>query len=223
MKVSAKVSGRVQSEVSEGEAEIISASKPNRKKKKPSYGRYLVRNGNSLLFQIRMPKSLVSNGNGLLRLSLGAMPIAKARALADQLAGIARKAFRDLENMMNDNEDEFPDHEEESEGKRTRRVAALLGLEGGEDERLSIQFMTMLMKSALYDIQQPGTPPTPREAQGHEMISSLVSINKEVYAKQNGLPHHPLVADTGRDEIGSSEQTFRKRLLRHLIEHEDRC
>lgn len=89
MKVSAKVSGRVQSEVSAADAEIISASKPNRKKKTPSSGRYLVRNGNSLLFQIRMPKSLVSKGNGLLRLSLGAMPIAKARAIADELAGIA--------------------------------------------------------------------------------------------------------------------------------------
>ena len=54
MKVSAKVSGRVQSEVSAADAEIISASKPNRKKTAPSSGRYLVRNGNSLLFQIRL-------------------------------------------------------------------------------------------------------------------------------------------------------------------------
>lgn len=195
MKVSAKVSGRVQSEVSAADAEIISATKPNRNKKSPSSGRYLVRNGNSLLFQIRMPKGLVSKGNGLLRLSLGAMPIAKARALADELAGIARKAFRDLENMMNDNEDEFPDLEEESEGKRARRMAALLGLDGGDDERLSIQFMTMLMKSALYDIQQPGSPPTPREAQGHEMIRNLVSIKREVTAKREGREHSSVVTD----------------------------
>ena len=92
MKVSAKVSGRVQSEVSAADAEIISASKPNRNKKSPSSGRYLVRNGNSLLFQIRLPKRIAPK-SGLVRISLGAMPLNKARRLADELAGIARHHF----------------------------------------------------------------------------------------------------------------------------------
>ncbi|MCV3765143.1 hypothetical protein [Rhizobium sp. TRM95796] len=193
MKVSAKVSGRVQSEVSAADAEIISASKPNRKKKSPSSGRYLVRNGNSLLFQIRMPKSLVSKGNGLLRLSLGPMPLAKARALADELAGIARKAFRDLERIMND--DDNIDHEEDSEESRKRKMAALFGLDGADDERLTIQVMTAHMKAALYDMHQPGAPLSPQEAQGHEMIRNLVSITREVTAKREGREHSPLIAD----------------------------
>lgn len=90
MKVSAKVSGRVQSEVSVADAEIISASKPNRKKTAPSSGRYLVCNGNSLLFQIRMSKRIAPKG-GLIRISLGAMPLKKARRMADELAGTARR------------------------------------------------------------------------------------------------------------------------------------
>ncbi|MDB5526063.1 MAG: hypothetical protein JWM58_3826 [Rhizobium sp.] len=117
-----------------------------------------------------------------LRLSLGPMPYLEARRLADELAGLSLKFLRAIEQHMTDTND-------------TNKVGDLFGGASDEDDLLSIKFMTMLMKSAIYDIQRPDTPPTYEEARGHEMIRNLVSITKETTAEQEGQPHNQIVAD----------------------------
>lgn len=93
------------------------------------------------------------------------------------------------------NDDEFIDHEEDNEESRKRKMAALFGIDGADDESQTIRVMTAHMKVALYNMQQPGIPPTPREVQGHEMIRNLVSITRELTAKREGREHSPLITD----------------------------
>lgn len=155
-----KVPSQVQSPIQgavQAETEIISASKPNRKDRRSSLGRYLARSTNSYIFQMRLPKRVLGQRQRLLRLSLGPIPFLEARRLADELAGIALRLLRAIENHMDDQE-------------AKSNAAALLGGAGDEDDLLSIKFMTMLLKSAMYDIRNPPAPLTPEEAKGHEVI-----------------------------------------------------
>lgn len=129
---------------------------------------------------MRLPKR--GRESGLIRLTLGPMAFHEARRLADELAGVAWKFLRTIEKRM----------EEEDE---PINPALLLGAVGDENDLLSVRFITLLMKSALYDIQQPDVPPTPQEARGHELIRQLMSISNERKARQEGRPHNAIVAD----------------------------
>jgi integrase len=178
-----KVPTQVQSEIHtevRSETEIISASKPKSKNRQSSLGRYLTRSRNSYVFQMRLPKR--GRASGLIRLTLGPMPFHEARRLADELAGVAWKLLRMVGKRMEEDDEPI-------------NPALLLGAVGDENDLLSVRFITMLMKSALYDIQQPDVPPTPQEARGHELIRQLMSISNEQKARQEGRPHTAIVAD----------------------------
>lgn len=129
---------------------------------------------------MRLPKSWLESG--LIRLTLGPMLFHEARRLADELAGVAWKLLRTIEKRMEE-DDHLVD------------PALPLGAVGDENDLLSVRFITMLMKSALYDIQQPDVPPTPQEARGHELIRQLMSISNEQKARQEGRPHSAIIAD----------------------------
>jgi integrase len=206
MKVPTKVPGDVQSQIHGGvqaDAEIIAASKPNRKKRKASLGRYLGRSGNSYVFQMRLPKKVLGDRPNMLRLTLGPMAYLEARRLADELAGLALKLLRMIGAVMDERNDKS-------------RIGALLGGASDEDDLLSVKFLTMLMKSSLYDIQQPATPPTAEETRGHEMIRNLMAITQERTAKQEGRPHNPIVADNAEMLASTYAQNWVRELKSEL-------
>lgn len=200
MKKSKKVPTQVQSEIRtevRPEAEIISAPKPKSKNRPSSLGRYLTRSRNSYVFQMRLPKSWPESG--LIRLTLGPMLFHEARRLADELAGIAWRLVRTIEKRMDEDDEPI-------------NPALLLGAVGDENDLLSVRFITMLMKSALYDIQQPDVPPTPQEARGHEMIRNLMAITHERTAKQEGRPHNSIVADNAEMLASTYAQSWVREL-----------
>lgn len=80
----------------------------------------------------------------------------------------------------------------------TNSVSSLLAGASDKEELLSVKFMIMLMKSAMYDIQLLSKPPTPEHARGHEIIGNLVSIAKEATAKLEGLPYSAIIADNAK-------------------------
>lgn len=129
---------------------------------------------------MRLPKSWPESG--LIRLTFGPMLFHEARRLADEPAGVVWKLLRIIETRMED------------DGKPIN-PAHLFGAAGDEEDQLSVKFITMLMKSALYDIQQPDAPATAQEARGHELIRQLMSISNEQKARQEGRPHNSIVAD----------------------------
>jgi len=200
-----KVPTQVQSEIHtevQPESEIISASKPKSKNRQSSLGRYLTRSRNSYVFQMRLPKR--GHESGLIRLTLGPMPFHEARRLADELAGIAWKLLRTIEKRMEDDDD------------GPINPALLLGAVGDENDLLSVKFITMLMKSALYDIQQPDVPPTPQEARGHELVRQLMSISNEQKARQEGRSHNTIIADHGELLATTYAQNWVKELKGEL-------
>jgi integrase len=206
MKVPRKVPGEIQSQVRSqvhAGAEIISASKPNRKKRKASLGRYLGRSGNSYVFQMRLPKKVLGDRPNMLRLTLGPMPYLEARRLADELAGVALKLLRMIGAAMDEQNDKSG-------------VGALLGGASDDDDLLTVKFITMLMKSTLYDLQQPDAPPTAEETRGHEMIRNLVTITQERTAKQEGRSYNPIVADNAEMLASTYAQSWVRELKSEL-------
>lgn len=184
MNVSRIVSLHVQSDVSP-DAEIISAKKRNRKLKTRSSGLYLVRSGGTYLFQIRLPKRIGGGaGSRPIRISLGVVPHQEARELADALAALARKAFKEIEKIMTG--DNQPD--------LTQIMGSSADAENLADDWPS-EFATLIFKGALYDIREPARSPTPEEARGLEMMRGLVRIGQEVSARQAGEPHDEMIAD----------------------------
>ncbi len=184
MNVSRVVSLDVQSDVS-SDAEIISARKRNRKLTTRSSGLYLVRSGGTYLFQIRLPKRIGGGaGSRPIRISLGVVPHQEARELADALAALARKVFKEIEKIMTG--DNQPD--------LTHFMGSSADEENLADDWPS-EFATLIFKGALYDIREPARSPTPEEARGLEMMRGLVRIGQEVSARQAGKPHDEMIAD----------------------------
>ena len=101
MKISRKVSHPVHPEVSRGGSEIESDRKPNRNTKSRSSGPYLVKSGNTYLFQIKVPKRIGGiSAKRPIRISLGVLPPGQARHLAGMLAGLAIRWFEEIERRM---------------------------------------------------------------------------------------------------------------------------
>lgn len=184
MNVSRIVSPDVQSDVS-SDAEIISTRKRNRKLKTRSSGLYLVRSGGTYLFQIRLPKRIGGGaGSRPIRISLGIVPHQEARELADALAALARKAFKEIEKIMT--------------GDNQSDLTQIMGSSANEENLADdwpSEFATLIFKGALYDIREPARSPTPEEARGLEMMRGLVRIGQEVSARQAGKPHEEMIAE----------------------------
>lgn len=177
-----EVSRRVSQEVSLANREIDAPRKRIRNNRTRSCGLYLVRSGNTFLFQMKVPKTIcTARGKGPLRISLGSASAQDARATADRLAAVLRYWFRELEKRMS--------MENGLDG---------LGIQPDEDddgESLLWKFLTTQMKAALYDIRDPAPPPSAQEAHDHAIIGSIVRISRELAASQEGRPHDTLIAD----------------------------
>jgi integrase len=177
-----EVSRPVSQEVSLANRETEPPRKRIRNNRTRSCGLYLVRSGNTFLFQMKVPKTICSvRGKGPLRISLGSASAQDARATADRLAAVLRYWFREL-------------------GKRMSTENGLdgLGIQPDEDEdgeSLLWKFLTTQMKAALFDIRDPAPPSSPQEAHDHAIVGNIVRISRELAASQEGGPHDALIAD----------------------------
>ncbi|WP_037429559.1 hypothetical protein [Sinorhizobium fredii] len=184
MKNTRNVSRPVSPDVSPDDAEIISAKKRNRKLKKRSSGRYLVRSCGIYLFQIRLPKQIGGATARPVRVSLGALAHQDAREIADALAVLARQVFREIEKRM--------------AGNQASRIADLLGIDPDDmvaDDDWPYELTSLVLKGGLYDLREPAREPTPEEARGLALMKGLVRIGKEVRARQEDRPHDDMIAD----------------------------
>ncbi|MDR2310449.1 MAG: hypothetical protein LBE54_05600 [Brucellaceae bacterium] len=194
MAKSQNVSLNVQSDVSFKDQLTSESSHPKRRSAN-SLGRYLVRNGNSILFQMRAPKNIVHPNGHIVRLSLGALSLREAREIADELASRLRAISRALGRKMSDQ-----NHSDENDADEI----------GTDNDLLDVnaQFYNFVLKSALYEIRRPGRAPTEDEKKGHELVRNLLSINREVEAKERGEPHSSLIANNARMMAASFGQKW---------------
>ncbi len=113
-----------------------------------------------------------------IRIGLGVLPKAEAREIADQLAATARVKFRELAKSMVDAEPNSSDDDE-------------------EQALFMLQLKTLIQAKHL-EIINP--PPKPAEdvALGHAFMKDVVGYAQQLSAKQQGLPHQPLIADNAQ-------------------------
>ncbi|MBK3745473.1 hypothetical protein G3A39_40650 [Paraburkholderia aspalathi] len=178
------VSLNVQSNVSFSQHTDNESKRPKRRFVDP-VGRYLVRNGNTLLFQMRLSKTMMISGSGIIRISLGALSLREAREIADELASTVRSVCRAWGRRMDD----------------TDKDTHLKCEEGDPDYDsldLSAASFQLILKSALYKVKHSHREPSAEETKGHELVRNLVSINREVTAKEKGEPHNGLIADNAQ-------------------------
>lgn len=174
------------------EAEIISSSKRIRKPRAPSSERYLVRAGSAWVFQLRIPASAGGRGLRPIRIGLGVLPKREAREIADRLAAVARVKFRELAKSMVGTE---PD-----------------GIDDEEEQAMLLVQLTMMMKSTLFDIRNSPSEPATEEARGLAFMKDAVGYAQQLSAKQQGLPHEPLIADNAEALAMIRYQKFEKEL-----------
>lgn len=170
------VSLNVQSDVSFKERLTSELSHPKRRSAN-LLGRYLIRNGNTILFQMRAPKNAFHPNGCIVRISLGALSLREAREIADELASLMRTISRALGRKMSDQ-----NYSDENDA-------------GDDLVEIDSHFYNFVLKSALYKIRNPVRAPTEDEKKGHELVRNLLSINREVEAKERGEPHNSLIAD----------------------------
>ncbi len=185
------VSLNVQSDVSL-KYRMTSESKQRSQRPANSLGRYLIRNGNTILFQMRAPKNAIHPNGYIVRLSLGALSLREAREIADELASLMRAISRALGRKMSDQ-----NHSDENDA-------------GDDLLEINSHFYNFVLKSALYKIRSPGRAPTEDEKKGHELVRNLLSINREVEAKERGESHNSLIADNALMMAASFGQEWLK-------------
>ncbi|MBB6262216.1 integrase [Paenochrobactrum gallinarii] len=178
------VSLNVQSNVSLSQHGNFESTQPV-KRSNLSVGRYLVRSGNILLFQMRLPKSMVTSGPDIIRISLGALALRQAREIADELASTVRAFGRAWERSMDDKQENTSFEGEEGD------------LEYDQRELTALQMKT-LFKSLAYEIKHSKYVPSPLEEKGQEFMRNLLSIQREVTAKEKNEPHNSLIAENAR-------------------------
>lgn len=131
---------------------------------------------------MRVPRDIARADGYIVRLSLGALSLRDAREVAEELASLVRSISRAFRHKMSDqsNNDEN----------------GVDGI-GANNDLLEINghFLQFVLKSALYSIRGPERAPTEDEKKGHDLVRNLLSINREVEAKERGEPHNSLVAD----------------------------
>lgn len=190
------VSLNVQSNVSFSQHNNSESTQPV-KRSKPSIGRYLVRSGNTLLFQMRLPKSMVTTGPDIIRISLGALALREAREIADELASTVRAFGRAWECSMDDKQENTSF--ECIEGDREYDLHELRALH-----------MKTLLKTVAYKIKHSEYVPSPFEEKGQELIRNLLPVAKEVAAKENNEPHISFMADHAQTIASGFSQKFLK-------------
>ncbi|MEP3300580.1 MAG: hypothetical protein ABJO05_01255 [Roseibium sp.] len=161
---------------------MISAKQGKTTHSRPSPGLYLIKTGSAYMFQMRLPKTIADDCKRPIRIGLGVIPKAEARRIADQLAAIAREKFKQIEIGMDAGdetefwplmEDMLGFAEEDSSNAVDSSQRAWLGI-------------TMLLKSALYDIREPNPSAPPEQARNFAMMRGLVRIGQEKARKDAG-------------------------------------
>lgn len=127
-----------------------------------------------------------------IRIGLGVLPKREAREIADRLAAVARVKFRELAKSMVGTESE--------------------GIDDEEEQAMLLVQLTMMMKSTLFDIRNPPSEPATEEARGLAFMKDAVGYAQQLSAKQQGLPHEPLIADNAEALAMIRYQKFEKEL-----------
>jgi integrase len=127
-----------------------------------------------------------------IRIGLGVLPKAEARAIADQLAAVARVKFKELAKSMVDEEPNSDDDDEQ--------------------QALFMAQLTAIIKSKHLDIINPPPEPAGEEALGLAFMKDAVGYAQQLSAKQQGLPHEPLIADNAEALATIRYQKFEKEL-----------
>lgn len=134
------VSLNVQSDVSL-KYRITSESKQGSQRPANSLGRYLIRNGNTILFQMRAPKNAIHPNGYIVRISLGALSLREAREIADELASLTRnEVFHSLRGGY------ISESAEQQIDRRERKLQ--VGHQLGDDEHDQYGFKALTDKQA---------------------------------------------------------------------------
>jgi len=185
------VSFHVSSGVSSQNAEIISAKQGRTGRPRSSPGLYLIKTGSAYMFQMRLPKTIAGDCKRPIRIGLGVIPKAEARRVADQLAAIAREKFKQIGIAMDaGDETEFWPLMEDMLGYAERDVS-----EEVDSSQRAWLAITMLLKSALYDIRVPIPTPMPEQERNFAMMRGLVRISQEKARKDAGQDYDKRYGD----------------------------
>ena len=144
------------------------------------------------MFQIRIPAAAGGRGLRPIRIGLGVLSKAEAREIADRLAAVARMKFRELAKSM--------------AGKETNSI------DDDEQQTLLLAQLTIMMKSTLFDIRNPPPEPAVEEARGLAFMKDVVGYAQQLSAKQQGLPHQPLIADNAQALAMIRHQKYEKEM-----------
>lgn len=185
------VSFHVSSGVSAENAEMISAKQAKTARSRPSPGLYLIKTGSAYMFQMRLPKTIADDCKRPIRIGLGVIPKAEARRIADQLAAIAREKFKQIEIGMDaGDETEFWPLMEDMLGFAEKDFSN--EVDSSQRAWLGI---TMLLKSALYDIREPNPSAPPEQERNLAMMRGLVRIGQEKARKDAGQDYDKQYGD----------------------------
>jgi integrase len=178
MKVSRPVHLEVSRQVSQSASQIESTDT----RQQPSPGRYLVRSGSAYLFQIKVPKEIVTGGP-LIRISIGARPHRHARAVADLMAARARVLFNEARRKRVTNIPTGTDPVDSDQ------------LFTGETPEEVVAEMRGALKAYLRMIDRPEDAPTSDELRGTSGIRDLVSLSREIELQKAGQPFSELIVE----------------------------
>ena len=185
------VSFRKSSGVSSENAEIISAKQGKKARRRSSPGLYLIKTGSAYMFQMRLPKEIAPDCKRPIRIGLGVIPKAEARRIADQLAAIARQKFKQIGIAMDAGEEtEFWPLMEDMLGFAERDASTEV-----DSSQRALLAVTMLLKSALYDIRGSVPSPTPEQEGNFAMMRGLVRIGQEKARKDAGQDYDKQLGD----------------------------
>ena len=177
-----KVSRPVHLEVSRQVSQSVSQIESTDTRQQPSPGRYLVRSGSAYLFQIKVPKEIVTGGP-LIRISIGARPHRHARAVADLMAAQARVLFNEARRKRVTNNPTGTDPVDSDQ------------LFTGETPEEVVAEMRGALKAYLRMIDRPEYAPTSDELRDTSGIRDLVSLSREIEKQKAGQPFSELIFD----------------------------
>tara|TARA_R110002020_G_scaffold364263_4_gene576641 strand:+ start:28160 stop:29317 length:1158 start_codon:yes stop_codon:yes gene_type:complete len=170
---------------------MISAKQGKTTRSRPSPGLYLIKTGSAYMFQMRLPKTIADDCKRPIRIGLGVIPKAEARRIADQLAAIAREKFKQIGIAMAEvDETEFWPLMEDMLGFAERDASTEV-----DSSQRALLAVTMLLKSALYDIRGPAPAPTAEQEGNFAMMRGLVRIGQEKARKDAGQDYDKRFGD----------------------------
>jgi len=177
--------------VSSENAEMISAKQRKKARPRSSPGLYLIKTGSAYMFQMRLPKEIAPDCKRPIRIGLGVIRKAEARRIADQLAAIARQKFKQIGTAMAaGDETEFWPLMEDMLGFAERDASTAV-----DSSQRALLAVTMLLKSALYDMRGPVPKLTPEQEGNFAMMRGLVRIGQEKARKDAGEDYDKQLGD----------------------------